>query len=720
MYLSFNAVHTPMHAREDDLAAVAHIGKPRRRQLAAMTRSLDRAVGTVLDALDETGVADDTLVVFINDNGGATNNASMNTPLRGTKGTPFEGGIRVPFLVRWPAEIPAGGVLEEPVSALDVVPTVLAAAGVHEPPPKPLDGVDLLPYLSGEKTGRPHDMLLWRRGSNLAIRDGDWKLLSRRGGPPMLFDLSRDEVETHDLADAEPETVQRLLAAHRAWAEQLAEPRWQRRAAAVSSSTGPESPVDRPNILWIIAEDLGPELSCYGTQQVWTPNLDRLAEQGVRYTRAFTTAPVCSASRSAFMTGMYQTTIGAHNHRSHRDDGYRLPEGVRLLTDRLRDAGYFTANVRHLTGEQSERFLRGTGKTDWNFHHTGEPFESDRWSDLRDHQPFHAQVNFAETHRGAAWNNASQHIERAADPELVDLPPYYPDRPLTRRDWADYLNAIMALDRKVGFVLQRLEDDGLAENTIVFFLADNGRAMLRGKQWCYDSGLRIPLLVRWPAGARRPAGYQPGAVGDRLIAAIDLAATTLAMAGVTPSPTMQGRVFLGERSDPPRRFVFGARDRCDETVFRIRTVRSARYRYIRNFMPERPFLQLNRYKEWSYPVIGLMRQLHERGELGPPPAVLLAPERPAEELYDLETDPHEVHNLAGSPDHREVLDGLAAVLDAWLVETNDQGRFPEAEEVVEAWERRMQRTYDQRLHRRDAAQRKSPPADPVDREDPMW
>ena len=444
----------------------------------------------------------------------------------------------------------------------------------------------------------------------------------------------------------------------------------------------------RPNILWIIAEDFGPELGCYGTQQVWTPNLDELARVGVRYTRAFTTAPVCSASRSAFMTGMVQTTIGAHNHRSHRRDKYQLPDGVRLITHWLREAGYFTANIREVSST-----LRGTGKTDWNFTPRAKPYDSDRWADLKSNQPFYAQINFPETHRGSAWNNAHKSIPRKADPARVTIPSYYPDHPTTRRDWAQYLNTAMALDRKVGIVLRKLEEDGLADNTIVIFFGDHGRAMVRGKQWCYDSGLHVPLIIRWPTGLATPAQYRPGSVNDQLISAIDLSATTLALAGVARPATMQGRVFLGPQADPPREYVFSARDRCDETVFRIRTVRNKRYRYIRNFMPDRPFLQLNRYKEKQYPVIHLIRELYAQGKLNPTQAVLAAPRRPAEELYDLDNDPYEVRNLAGSPDHAAVLAKLRGVLTNWIEESNDQGRTIEPPEIHEYWEKRQARNY---------------------------
>lgn len=433
-----------------------------------------------------------------------------------------------------------------------------------------------------------------------------------------------------------------------------------------------QDPPGRPNVLWLIAEDFGVELGCTGTPQVWTPNLDRLASEGVRYSRAFTTAPVCSPSRSAFMTGMYQTTIGAHNHRSHRDDGFALPAGVRVLTDWLRDAGLFTANVRQIPGAG----FAGTGKTDWNFDFRGKPFDSDLWEDLKGHQPFYAQINFQETHR-------PYRAPKRADPEKVVFPPYYPDHPVTRADWAAYLDSATELDRKIGIILGRLEADGLADNTIVFFFGDHGQSHVRGKQWCYDSGLHIPLIIRWPKHFPMPKQFKPGTVEDRLIAAIDFAPTVLDLVGAKKPEKMEGEIFLGDRAAPARRTVFGARDRCDETVFRIRTVRDAQYRYIRNFTPDRPFLSPNAYKERSYPVWNLIKELHAEGRLTPVQKVLAAPTMPPEELYDLDADPYEIKNLVDSPKHLDVLKRLRAELERWIEETKDQGRTFEPPEVVQ-------------------------------------
>ncbi len=428
----------------------------------------------------------------------------------------------------------------------------------------------------------------------------------------------------------------------------------------------------RPNFLWLVAEDFGPALGCYGQKEVSTPNLDRLAREGMRYTRAYTTSPVCSPSRSAFMTGMYATTIGAHNHRSHRDDGYPLPRGVRLITERMREAGYFTANVRELPEACG---FKGTAKTDWNFRPPARPFDSTRWSDLAAHQPFFAQVNFQETHRAF-------HAPRRADPARVEIPPYYPDHPTARADQAAYLDSATELDRKIGLVLGELEKAGLAENTVVMFFGDNGESHVRGKQFCYEEGLRIPLVIRWPNGFPAPPQVRPGGVDDRLIEAIDFAPTLLALSGAPVPPELQGRVLLGGKAAPPREYAFGARDRCDETVFRLRTVRDARFRYIRNFTPERPFLQANGYKEKQYPVWNLLKELHAQGKLTPPQAALCAPTMPGEELYDLESDPHEIKNLAADPAHRSALERLRAALEKWIEETGDQGRVPEPEALI--------------------------------------
>ncbi len=427
----------------------------------------------------------------------------------------------------------------------------------------------------------------------------------------------------------------------------------------------------RPNILWIIAEDFSPDLGCYGNRLVHTPNLDRLAAEGVRFTRAFVTGPVCSASRSAIATGMYQTTIGAHHHRSHRDDNFRLPPPVRPFTHYLREAGYHTSNLERVPG------IGGTGKTDFNFA-AENVFDGKDWSERRPGQPFYAQINFPETHRAF-----KRFTPRPVDPAQVVLPPYYPDHPAVRLDWALYLDGAQHLDVNVGKVLNRLEQEGLAEDTIVFFFGDHGRPMPRGKQFLYDEGIHIPLIVRIPE-RYRPEGYAAGTVNDALVSAIDITATTLRLAGVEPPPHMEGRPFFGPGAGR-RDSIIAARDRCDETADRIRCVRDRRYKYIRNFFPERPYAQQNVYKDTQYPTLAAMRRLQAQGKLTGPPALFLAPSRPAEELYDLENDPHEIRNLAGSAGHQAELDRMRRILEEWIRRTGDQGARPESGPM--AWDK---------------------------------
>ncbi len=421
---------------------------------------------------------------------------------------------------------------------------------------------------------------------------------------------------------------------------------------------------DRPNILWLISEDTSPDLACYGTALVKTPTFDRLAAQGARYSNAFATAPVCSPARSAFMTGMYQTTIGAHQHRSHRRDGYVLPEPVEVITEYFRRAGYFTANVR-----TAAPGVRGTCKTDFNFKPKAKPFDGTDWSQRRPGQPFFAQVNFKLTHRTFVRDQ-----QNPIDPKKVQVPPHYPDHPITRRDWADYLESIQVLDRQVGKVLKRLEREGLADNTLVVYFGDHGRPHVRGKQWLYEGGIRVPLIIRWPGRIK------PGTVVDDLVSLIDLAPTCMAAAGISRPTHLQGNVFLGPNAKK-RRYAFAARDRCDETTDRIRCVRTWRYKYIRNYHPKRPYTQFNAYKYRQYPVLTLMQVLHKQGKLTDAQARFMAPNRPTEELYDLKHDPYELDNLCQKPEAQSILKELRGALDKWVAETRDMGATPESKTV---------------------------------------
>jgi len=453
-------------------------------------------------------------------------------------------------------------------------------------------------------------------------------------------------------------------------------------ALSIAAVSGQAAEAERrPNILWLIAEDFGPDLGCYGNSEVRSSNIDRLAREGTRFANAFTTAPVCSPSRSAFMTGMYQTSIDAHNHRSHRDDGYRLPEGVRPITSWFRQAGYFTANVK-----TAAPGVQGTGKTDFNFSPSEPAFDGTDWNQRAAGQPFFAQVNFTETHRPFRRNDQSP-----ADPGKLTLPPQYPDHPVTRADWAAYYDMIASLDQKIGSVLKRLADERILDDTVIFFFGDNARSHVRGKQWLYDEGIHVPLIVRWPKSV------STGAVDDRLVSAIDFGAASLALAGIPIPAKMQGRPFLGKGTR--RDYIVAARDRCDETVDRIRCVRTARFKYIRNYFPERPYSQINRYKETEYPVLRLMRRLQAEGKLTPVQAQFMAATRPPEELYDVTKDPNELQNLAQAAAHRATLIEMRRILDRWITETGDRGEVAEDPEIARSWEQQMKGAYDERLRK---------------------
>lgn len=453
------------------------------------------------------------------------------------------------------------------------------------------------------------------------------------------------------------------------------------------------SALERPNIVWIVGENLCLDLGCYGGPNVKTPHLDSLAERGVRYTRVYSTSPVCAPSRSAFMVGMYQTTTDTHHMRSHRSDDFKLPDGHRPITHRLQDAGYTTANITKIGGD-----IVGTGKLDLNFVNEGPIYQTHDWSTLKNQQPFFAQINTPEVEydiydrktyakERVEWVGEEIHPQ-IATADNVTPPPYYPDHPLVKQEWARFLNSVSGIDLRVGRILKQLEDDGVADDTVVIFFGDNGRLEPRGIHWCWDSGLHVPLIICWPKNFPAPEGTAIGEANDRLISLLDITATTLEIAGVKPGAVLQSRSLL---SDPQREYVFAARDRIDETVVRIRSVHGRQYHYLRNFTPEKGFPTLNRYKEKCFAIKPLMRELQQQGKLTGPALDLMSPHRPKEELYDIAADPHEIHNLADStkPEHRRALLEMRAALATWMVETGDRGHIPEPPEIVAPFTKEM-------------------------------
>ena len=433
------------------------------------------------------------------------------------------------------------------------------------------------------------------------------------------------------------------------------------------SKVSPANPLkNRPNILWIIAEDFSPDLGCYGNTIVRTPNIDGLARDGAMYTRAYTSAPACCPSRSGMMTGVWQIAIGAHNQRPVIKK--LLPKGTHVITKYFRDAGYFTANIRNFAKESYGK--AGTGKDDFAFQpHQLKVWDSNRWSDLGKNQPFYAQLTIFNTHR--SFLKPASIAEFQVDPAKVKVPPFYPDVPVVRQDFADYYASTNALDVLVGKVLKRLKKDGLDENTIVMFIGDHGRPMLRGKQFLYEQGIRIPMVIRWPGHVR------PGTVVDELVSALDFAPTFLKLADADVPEHMHGRVFLGHDRDKPRRYVFSARDRIDEAVDRIRCVLDERFKYIRNYMPNMPYLQPQVYREMVYPTREPLMQMFAQKKLNKVQLQFFQSNKPQEEFYDLQNDPWETENLAKNPKYQNELKRLRQVLEARLTEVDDKAATPE-------------------------------------------
>jgi arylsulfatase A-like enzyme len=451
------------------------------------------------------------------------------------------------------------------------------------------------------------------------------------------------------------------------------------------TSAADSSSVVRPNILWFIVDDMSANFSCYGESLIVTPHVDRLAAEGTRFSNAYVTAPVCSPCRSALITGMYQTSIGAHHHRSGRGSiKIYLPEGVVPIPELLKSAGYFTCigsglkDVDRRRNNDKKPREGAMGKTDYNFEWNPQMYDSFDWSGKNPDQPFFMQVQLAGGKlRGGTDASAQKLLKRAeaefgqsTDPQNVTLPPYYPRDDVLLRDWAAYLDAVRLTDKHVGEVIARLQGEGLLEKTLVIFMTDHGLSHARGKQFLYNEGTHVPLVVRGP-------GIAKGTVRTDLVEHIDLAAISLAAAGIPIPEPMQARNVLASNYRP-REAVFAARDRCDETVERLRSVRTDRFLYIRNYYPQRPHLQPNAYKDGKS-IVQTLRALQASNQLDPiSEKLLFSATRPSEELYEWTKDRWQLSNLAADPNFKTNLETMRATLDRWIVETNDLG--PESDE----------------------------------------
>ncbi|MHC4444804.1 MAG: sulfatase-like hydrolase/transferase [Planctomycetota bacterium] len=431
----------------------------------------------------------------------------------------------------------------------------------------------------------------------------------------------------------------------------------------------------RPNILWITCEDTSPYLGCYGDSYALTPNLDRLAAEGILYNNAYATAPVCAPARSCLITGIYATTLGTQHLRSK----VKIPQQIKCFTEYLRNAGYYCSN---------------NVKQDYNFDAPNAWNESSNqahWRKRKNNQPFFSVFNITNTHQSLTIKTEEQ-IQKITSqlkphqlhhPDKAKLPPYYPDNPLTRKTWARYHNMITFMDRRVGQLLDRLKQDGLQENTIVFFFSDHGMGLPRFKRSLYDSGLRVPLIVKFPHKYKNLAPAPPGSQINELVSFVDFAPTVLNLAGLPIPDHMQGRPFLGHRTSQPHQYVYGAVSRVDEVYDLSRSVRDKRYKYIRNYMPHLPYVQASNYPDRAQ-VMKELRRLLAQDKLNRTQSLYFSKTKPIEELYDTKTDPHEINNLTDSPQHHHILQRMREVHLKWILDTHDTGFLPEADMHIRA------------------------------------
>ncbi|MDC0048059.1 sulfatase [Verrucomicrobia bacterium] len=429
---------------------------------------------------------------------------------------------------------------------------------------------------------------------------------------------------------------------------------------------------EKKNILWIYLEDVSGWFSCYGESLIKTPHIDSLASEGIRFDRFYTPAGVCSATRSAIITGMMQTTIGAHHHRSCRAtfrgkemgeyDRNVLPKEVVPLPILFKRNGYYTFN-------------EGTGKDDFNFEwdpnqfydHRGKKWNfkgatnGSEWTGRKKGQPFFGQIQIS-------GGKSGKRVKKVISPSKVPVPPYYPDIELVRNEIAHHYNCLLETDREVGRIIAALKRDKLYENTLIFLFSDHGYKLHRHKQYLYEGGIRMPLIVSGP-------GVQKGNRKD-LISGIDISAASLAAAGIKVPTKMEGQDFLS-KNYKLREYVIAARDRCDYTYERIRAVVTGRYKYLRNYLTDRPYMNPS-YKD-PWPVSKAFRKMMEEGKMDRNQLVFFGDKKPPEELYDLENDPHELVNLANDPKHEKALFRHRDILSAWIKVTGDKGQVVESD-----------------------------------------
>lgn len=431
----------------------------------------------------------------------------------------------------------------------------------------------------------------------------------------------------------------------------------------------------RPNILCLVCEDISPYLGCYGDPAAYTPNIDQLAREGVRYNNVFDISGVCAPSRAALITGMYPTSFGADNMRTNWKGlpeakgcpPYEAvpPDGVKCYPEYMRAAGYYCTN-----NDKEDYQFKAPG-TVWD-----ESSRQSHWRNRPKGMPFFAIFNFMRSHESQVWAWLDE--PKAIRAEDVPVPPYYPDNAVVRRDIATMYTNNTIMDREVGEILDELKADGLLDSTIVIFYSDNGGPMPRGKREIEDSGLKVPMIIRFPNK------MHAGEVNDDLISFVDIPPTILSMAGIKIPDFIQGQAFWGDQKAEPRKYIYAARDRMDQCTDCRRAVRDKHYKYIRNYMPE-----VGAYQDITFrlamPTMRELLRLRDEGKLNADQMYWFRKTKEPEELYDLDKDPYELHNIAGKPENADVLKRMRKVNEDWMKKIHDPGPIPEKELVYSMW-----------------------------------
>jgi N-sulfoglucosamine sulfohydrolase len=433
---------------------------------------------------------------------------------------------------------------------------------------------------------------------------------------------------------------------------------------------------DKPNIIWIVCEDISPYLSCYGNKVVKTPNIDQLAKEGVRYTHVYTTAGVCAPSRSSIITGMYQTSIGTQHMRTLNgaagakyspvpDYSAVIPDYVKCFPEYLRMNGYYCTNNE----KQDYQFIPPV--TVWD-----ENGPAASWRNRPAGKPFFSIFNFFITHESQLFMRNNESL--LVDTNQIEVPPFYPDTKIVRHDMARLFSNIERMDAQVGELIQMLKDDHLYDNTYIFFYSDHGGALPWMKREVLERGIHIPLIVCFPHAKNA------GTVNDEMISSVDFAPSVLSLAGVKIPSYMQGVAFLGlQKSTSPRRYIYAGRDRMDTEYDRVRAIRDKRYEYLHNYEPGKPYYQHIEYR-LSIPMMKEILQLRDENKLDSFQMAWFKT-KPPEELYDIENDPNELHNLASDPNYQDKLAELRKAFNEWIKKVGDMGSVPENKMITTWW-----------------------------------